>query len=124
MTEQTVDQLLEEAKKLGEPMALRVPLTVLMSEAVQVASFIKSHWEPSDRRPGLKSVGTRLPLAVAEKLIEIRDVLQAAQNEYEMCINPKINTPEVVSRARFVLSEITVNPRRTPSIKFRENLQT
>ena len=107
MSELTVNQLLEEAKKLGEPMVLRVPLTVLMSEAVQVANFIKSHWEPCDRRPGLKTVGARLPLTLIDELIRMRDVLQAAQNEYEMCINPKINTPEMISRARFVLSEIT-----------------
>ena len=91
---------------------LRVPFHVLASEALEVVRFCQRHWDAErDRdgrvvRPGLESAvreGT-FDANVATELLELREVLLAAQKRYRLLVS----TPEAapMERARFVLSEL------------------
>ena len=107
MTQRTVDELLAEARALGQSSNLKVPLTVMMSEAIQVAKFILSHWAATSRRPGLESAGRKMSQTMADEIRVIRDELQKAQSDYEMFIDPKVDSATLIKRGREILSELT-----------------
>ena len=98
---------------LKEPAAkLPVPFHVLAGESLDVARFCQRNWEPAqDRtglvmRPGLKSAvrnGT-FNNDIATELLELHDVLQAAQTRYQLLVSGPGAAP--IERAQFVLSEL------------------
>jgi hypothetical protein len=91
---------------------LPVPFHVLAGEALDVARFCQRYWEPAHDhtgqviRPGLESAkrdGT-FNANIATELLELREVLQAAQTRYRLLVSPPEAAP--FERAQFVLSEL------------------
>jgi hypothetical protein len=91
---------------------LPIPFHVLAGEALDVTRFCQRNWEPAqDRtgqviRPGLKSAvrnGT-FNENIATELLELHDVLQAAQTRYQLLVSGPGAAP--MERAQFVLSEL------------------
>jgi hypothetical protein len=91
---------------------LPIPFHVLAGEALDVTRFCQRNWEPAqDRigqviRPGLKSAvrnGT-FNENIAAELLELHDVLQAAQTRYQLLVSGPGAAP--IERAQFVLSEL------------------
>jgi hypothetical protein len=91
---------------------LPVPFHVIAGEALDVARFCQRYWEPARDgagrviRPGLESAkrsGT-FNANIATELLELREVLQAAQTRYRLLVSTP--EPAPIERAQFVLSEL------------------
>lgn len=91
---------------------LPIPFHVLAGEALDVTRFCQRNWEPAvDRtgqitRPGLKTAvgnGT-FNEAIARELLELHDVLQAAQTSYLLLATGPAGAP--MERAQFLLTEL------------------
>jgi hypothetical protein len=91
---------------------LPVPFHVLAGEALDVTRFCQRNWEPVlDRsgqvtRPGLKSAVGNGTFAdnIVKELLELHDVLQAAQTSYQLLVSGPTGAP--VERAQFLLGEL------------------
>lgn len=97
-----------EAEKIRETDApLSVPLDVLVSEAVDLAKFVKTYWEPTSERPGLTSAGGKLSLATADEILSIRAAVQEAETGFLLSVETREPASKVIERGKFVLNEIT-----------------
>jgi hypothetical protein len=101
------------------------PVPPPAGEALDVTHFCQRNWEPAqDRtgqviRPGLKSAvrsGT-FNENIATELLELHDVLQAAQTRYQLLVSGPGAAP--MERAQFVLAEL----RATLEWYFDDNVQ-
>lgn len=87
------------------------PIRVLLGEAVDLARFTRSYWEPVKDaagkvlRPGLAQAGSKLSPSVGSEILELQDALQTAHTDYLLTVAPA--QADVRARAEFVLSEIT-----------------
>lgn len=99
------DRWATESKALdGSRNPLRLPYDVALEEAASLAGFIRTHWEPTGERPGLKRVKNRLPLATADDLVSLVTDVGKAQTELLLIVDPVVVA--LGERARFVVDEI------------------
>ncbi|APR84958.1 Hypothetical protein A7982_10307 [Minicystis rosea] len=61
-----------------------------ITEAVQLAAFIKRYWEPADDRPGLRRVKARLPKSTADELVSLVHAVQEAQTKLLLLVDPVV----------------------------------
>ncbi len=86
------------------------PMRILLGEAVDVARFVSSYWEPVEDsagkvlRPGLAQAGAKLTPTIGAEILELHEAVQAAHTDYLLTVAP-VQT-DVRARAEFVLSEI------------------
>src|SRR5262249_52068658 len=99
------DRWLEEARALGPvDNPLKVPFEVALREASQVASFVATYWEPTEVRPGLKRVKSRLSRATADSIVSLVRAIQEAQTRLLLLIDPVV--VDRGERARYVLDAL------------------
>jgi hypothetical protein len=95
------DRWLQEANGLGpSDNPLKVPFDVALREARQVADFVTTYWEPTDVRPGLKRVKSRLPPSIADDIVSLVRAIQEAQTRLLLLVDPVV--VDRGERARFV----------------------
>jgi hypothetical protein len=86
------------------------PIRILLGEAVDIARFALSYWEPvkdasgNVLRPGLSQAGSKLSPNIGTEVLELHEAVQTAHTEYLLTVAP-VQT-DVRARAEFVLSEI------------------
>jgi hypothetical protein len=91
---------------------LPMPFHVLAGEALDVTRFCQRNWEPAVDRtgqvtaPGLKSAVGNGTFSdnIARELLELHDVLQAAQTSYLLLASGPAGVP--MERAQFLLGEL------------------
>ena len=87
-----------------------LPVRILLGEAVDIARFALSYWEPvkdaagTVLRPGLAQAGSKLSPNIGTEILELHEAVQTAHTEYLLTVAP-VQT-DVRARAEFVLSEI------------------
>lgn len=105
-------EILSEAIHGTKVKKIKVPLHVLLSEAIQVAKFTKTFWQSTATRPGLESAGASLPDSIGDDILATRAALQEAQTLYleakylEAKSRPVAAQGQRTARARFVLAEL------------------
>lgn len=76
-----------------EAVAYEGPWAVLLDEAYDVVRFVVSRWHPRSppgfaaKRPGLRAVQARLPFELAEEIVTLARMADAAQNEVQMVLD-------------------------------------
>lgn len=101
----------EAAKIDVTDFSMNMPLHVLLGEAIDVARFTQHYWraqtEPKSKiilRPGLELAGdSRLSESIADEILALHDLVQAAQTAHVLAIAPPEKT---VERAEHVLDEL------------------
>lgn len=83
---------------------LEVPFDVALREAMQVAAFVVTYWEPTEVRPGLKRVKARLSLGVADEILSLVRAIHEAQHRLLLLIDPVV--VDHGERARFVIDAL------------------
>jgi len=104
----------DEARTIPrEQAASKMPIHVQTSEAVDLSKVVVRYWaaEMDSRtgavvRPGLESLGERLPATTAEDLLSQQRALQEAQTAYLLAAGQRATDPE--PRARFVFRELVL----------------
>lgn len=94
----------ESAALDGTRNPLRVPYDIALDEAVGLAGFIRTHWEPTGEMPGLKRVKSRLPLAMADDLVSLVADVAKSQTQLLLIVDPVVVA--LGDRARFVVDEL------------------
>jgi len=119
MSDKDIETWAKEASAvLEEEAILTLPLSVLLSEATEVASFLRVYWEPKVEprtkrvlRPGLKSgqkkgeQGIALTLALAEQIESLQRATQAAHGRYLMLARGEAQD-HGMERGEFILGEL------------------
>ena len=85
---------------------LGVPLHVLLSEATDLAAYVRRLWDPSDGRPGLSSAVRRFDVVIAEDLLGLVEAVQAEHTAFRLTAEPPV-AREIVEREEAVLDELT-----------------
>lgn len=105
------EQWLNAALALDQvKVAFTTPIRILLGEAVDLARFVATYWEPTQDaagkilRPGLVQAGPKLPANIGQEILELQDALQTANTQYLLTVAPI--QPDVRARAQYVLSEI------------------
>ena len=99
------------ALKPDELLRSRVPMPVLLGEAVDVAGFLSRHWEPGPFEgvsvPGLKVVANegRVTDSTRTEILELRNALDAAHVSYLLALDPP--KVDLMRRGEQLLSEVT-----------------
>lgn len=88
-----------------------VPWSVLMGEAADVARFVRNHWDPVEgdprtARPGLSTVASRISLAIADEIEELKHLAETAQSAYLLASAPPPSS-DVRPKAEKALSELS-----------------
>ncbi len=109
----------EKARAKWEAAAAKVPLdaprpgvpwSVLMGEAADVARFVRNHWDPVEgdpraARPGLSTVASRISLAIADEIEELKHLAETAQSAYLLASAPPPSS-DVRAKAEKTHSEL------------------
>lgn len=85
------------AKVPADAPRANVPWSVLMDEAVDLARFVRNHWDPKATgldgvRPGLSAIADRFPKGIADELLELQHLAERAHTAYILATSPL--TPE------------------------------
>jgi len=107
MTIKNIEQWKNKAREIDAPMPLTLPLHVLVGESVEVAKFVKAHWEGTDHCPGLCTAGSKLPETIADDILSLRQAVQDAQTDYRLMVDSRQNTKQLMERGNGVLNNIT-----------------
>ena len=103
-------QLLQEINATPSPeqLSLSVPMHVLLGEAIDLAAYVRRHWEPTDTHPGLSSVARRFDQAVGDDLIALVDAVQTEHTAYRLAADPPTSR-ESVERGEALIDELTAS---------------
>ncbi len=113
MTELNEKLLREAALLSATESALRLPVAVLLGEAVDVVGFCRKYWRAerspvtgAEVRPGLELAGESGPLApqIVDEISALERLTYEAHRSYMLAVGPATTDD---SRARAVLSELT-----------------
>jgi hypothetical protein len=106
-TVSNMDRWLPQAKAVGEPKGLSVPLPTLVGEGTDAAKLARLYWTPTDARPGLASAGAKLPATTPDDLLSLVAAVQEASTAYQLVVDPKVDGAALKARGSAVLGEIT-----------------
>ena len=111
MSRESLEKWLPAASAISQVRtAFTPPIRILLGEAVDIARFALSYWEPvkdasgNVLRPGLSQAGSKLSPNIRTEVLELHEAVQTAHTEYLLTVAP-VQT-DVRARAELVLSEL------------------
>ena len=86
--------------------SIGVPLHVLLGEAVDLASFVRRVWAPTDAHPGLSSAASRIEDGIADDLLALVAAVQETHTEFRLAAEAPTSRDDA-ERGETLLDELT-----------------